>query len=70
MALRVNPNPHFSLNDELENTKFGVRVIHCTNPQMAVVQVYYLDKMVAVAHTIGREHLPSKELVRMGLVAW
>ena len=69
-TLRVNLTPHFRLFNWSRDKEFTIRIIHATNPQLAVVHVYYQGKMTAVAHTIGREQLPSEELVRIGLVAW
>ena len=69
-ALRMNSNHYFSLLDISGTTKFTIRIIHATNPQLSIVQVYYLDKMAAVAHTIGSEQLPPKALVRIGYITW
>ena len=66
----MNHTLHFSLFNWILDKEFTIRIIHATNPQLDVVQVYYQDKMAAVAHTIGKEQLPSEELVRVVLVAW
>ena len=64
---------HFILNvsrllDNKGNVKFTCRVIHSLPLMMSAVQVFHLDKMVAVSHLIGTEQLPtpvrSKEIER------
>ncbi|OAF71581.1 hypothetical protein A3Q56_00641 [Intoshia linei] len=42
---------------------FQCRVIHCVLMRLSVVQIYYKDKMMAIAHTIGSGPLPRPEQV-------
>ncbi|XP_061192853.1 uncharacterized protein LOC133201068 [Saccostrea echinata] len=51
------------LRDQNGNIMFTCRVIHSVNVMMSVVQVYYHDKMAAIAHIIGSDQLPSGKQV-------
>lgn len=49
----------FRLFNHAQQLKFTVRVIHSIPLMMSAVQVYFADKMAAVSHLIGTDHLPA-----------
>ena len=53
------PSSHFRIKDYKDNIRFTVQVTHSTKLRLSVVQVYHWGTLVALAHTIGNEQLPS-----------
>lgn len=47
------------------NVIFTCRIIHSVKMMTSVVQIFFQDKMAAVAHVIGTEQLPMKSQVKL-----
>ena len=54
----------FRLFNHAQQLKFTCRIIHSVPLMMSAVQVFFADKMAAVAHLIGTDQLPTPAQVK------
>ena len=59
---------HFRLQNYKGKVVFTCRMIHSVPLLMSVIQIFYRDKMAAVAHLIGSDQIPKPSQVCLIMV--